>query len=508
MSESLFERLFIYDIANNHMGDVEHGLRIIREVAAVAKEFPFKFAIKFQYRQLDSFIHPDYKGSSEFKYVKRFSETRLSKEDFGRMKAELDKLGVISMCTPFDEESVDLIEEQGFDIIKIASCSFTDWPLLERIAKTSKPIVASTAGSSLEDIDNVVSFFEHRSKQLCLMHCVGVYPTPSKQLELNQIDFFKKRYSNLPIGYSTHEAPANLDAIKIAVAKGANAFERHVGVPTEKYKLNAYSSTPEQLRAWLQAAVEAFEICGVSGRRRDFSAKENEDLRGLRRGVFLKRDAKAGEKLKPQDVFFAIPCFEGQLLANDFSKYNQVVLLKDLKAKQPLLPGSFSCSNIRQAVEDIVRAECKLLRSAGIKLKDKLEFEISHHYGIEQFSRWGCAIITCVNREYCKKIILLLPGQENPVHAHKVKEETFHLLYGDLSINLDGAVTNYKAGDIVVVERSVKHSFSSASGAVLEEISTTHFPNDSFYDDQAIIDNKSRKTNMTCWADWMEELLS
>jgi len=507
MDANVFDRLFIFDIANNHMGDPEHGLRVVREIAAAAKEFPFKFSIKFQYRQLDTFIHPDYKGSSEFKYVKRFSETRLSKEDFAKMKDEVAKLGGITMCTPFDEDSVDLIEEQGFDIIKIASCSFTDWPLLERIAKTSKPVVASTAGSSLQEIDNVVAFFEHRAKKLCLMHCVGIYPTPAKSLELNQIDFFKSRYAGLPIGYSTHEDPNNLDAVKMAVAKGANAFERHVGVQTEKYKLNAYSSSPDQVRAWLKAASEAFEICGVSGRRRDFSESEEGDLRGLRRGVFLKRDARKGETLKPSDVFFAIPNFKGQLLANDFSKYNQLVLTKDLAAKQPVVEGAYASSNIRGKVEEIVKAECQLLRNAGIRLKDKLEFEISHHRGLDQFHRWGCSIITCVNREYCKKIILLLPGQENPVHAHKVKEETFHLLYGDLNLNLDGVSTSYKAGEIVVVERNSKHSFSSVGGAVLEEISTTHFPNDSFYDDQDIVSNKNRKTNLTFWADWMEKMV-
>jgi N-acetylneuraminate synthase len=67
-------------------------------------------------------------------------------------------LGFLSICTPFDEKSVDLIDQQKFNIIKIASCSFTDWPLLERVVRSDKPIIASTAGASLEEIDKVVSF--------------------------------------------------------------------------------------------------------------------------------------------------------------------------------------------------------------------------------------------------------------------------------------------------------------------------------------------------------------
>ena len=83
--KDLFDKLFIFEMANNHMGDVEHGVRVIEEIHKVSKDFPFKFAFKFQYRQLDSFIHPDFKDRKDIKYVKRFSETRISGADFLKM---------------------------------------------------------------------------------------------------------------------------------------------------------------------------------------------------------------------------------------------------------------------------------------------------------------------------------------------------------------------------------------------------------------------------------------
>ncbi|MDQ7073220.1 MAG: N-acetylneuraminate synthase family protein [Gammaproteobacteria bacterium] len=67
-------------------------------------------------------------------------------------------LAFISMCTPFDEESVSWIENHGFQVLKIASCSLTDWPLLERIAKSSLPLVASTAGATLNEIEKWCNF--------------------------------------------------------------------------------------------------------------------------------------------------------------------------------------------------------------------------------------------------------------------------------------------------------------------------------------------------------------
>ena len=171
------------------------------------------------------------------------------------------------MCTPFDEASVDRIVEDGFDILKIAGCSFTDWPLLEKIASVDLPIIGSTAGIECADMDNVVSSLRHRDKDFALMACVAQYPTPSAALQLNQIDVLKDRYRNMRIGYSTHEDPNETTPVAMAIAKGAVLFEKHVGVPTEVYPLNAYSANPEQARAWLLAAKKAYEIAGVARER-------------------------------------------------------------------------------------------------------------------------------------------------------------------------------------------------------------------------------------------------
>ena len=147
--------LFVFEMANNHFGNVDLGLKIVRMIHETTMRFRdrFDFAFKLQYRELDTFIHPDFKSRDDVKYVKRFRETRLTSDQFLTLKSEISRQGFISMCTPFDEKSVDLIEEHGYDIIKVASCSLTDWPLLERIGKSERPIICSTAGVSLDDID-------------------------------------------------------------------------------------------------------------------------------------------------------------------------------------------------------------------------------------------------------------------------------------------------------------------------------------------------------------------
>ena len=492
---------FIFDMANNHMGNLEHGLLIIREIHKVCKDYPFAFGFKLQYRQLDTFIHPDYKDCFEFKYVKRFTETRLEKHEFKALKDEMKALGFITVCTPFDETSVDLVEEHDFDVIKIASCSCTDWPLVERIVKTDKPVIISTAGTGWDDLDRVVSFFDHREKDFALMHCVAEYPTMAKQLELNQIDLMKKRYPHVGIGYSTHEAPENMDAVKLAVAKGARIFEKHVGVKTDQYALNDYSASPAQIVAWLAAAMQAYEMCGVTDERKPFSAQEIDSLLSLRRGVFAKRSLKKGEKIKEADLFFAIPTLKDQVMANDISKYIEFYAETDISEKSPLLNSQIGKKDLRGQVYEILQDVKKILRESHVSIPPKVDLEVSHHYGIDLFPQYGITMATIVNREYCKKLIMILPGQTHPEQLHKVKEETFHVLHGDVWVNIDGQEKQITRGDVVVIERGMKHSFGSGTGAVIEEISSAHWGEDSFYTDPKIMQNTDRKTLLTYWFD-------
>ncbi|MBU0762687.1 MAG: N-acetylneuraminate synthase family protein [Candidatus Altiarchaeota archaeon] len=494
---------FVFDMANNHSGSAKHGLAIIKEVNKAVKSFRdrFDFGFKLQYRDLDTFIHPDFRGRDDIKYVKRFSETRLGWDELLQLKNEMESLKFKTICTPFDENSVDMIEEHGFDIIKIASCSFTDWPLLERVVKTEKPIIASTAGATLEDIDRVVSFFTHRDKCFSLMHCVAEYPTANEYLQLNQIDLLKARYPGVKIGYSTHESPDNIDSVKIAVGKGASIFEKHVGVVSGSVKLNGYSATPEQVGKWLASAEEAFDMCGVTGKRADFTEKEVSSLMSLRRGVFAKTKFSSGDRINLSDTFLAIPTTKDQVTANDMSKYSIYFASNDIGKGQPLLFSEINRVEIREKVYEIMKRVKTLIHESRIAVPNQLEFEVSHHYGIDRFDEYGATIITYVNREYCKKLIVMLGGQKHPEQYHKVKEETFILLYGDLEIILDGEVKNCKPGDIITVERGVKHIFSSKKGAILEEVSSTHHKGDSYYTDPAIGRNTSRKTHLTYWVD-------
>lgn len=496
-----FEKpLFVLEMANNHMGDVLHGKKIIKTYGKICKQFPqFSFAFKFQYRDLETFIHPNAKGRDDIKYVKRFSETKLERSNFDELVQEARYNNFITMATPFDETSVFVIEEQNLDLVKIASCSFTDWPLLERIVKTSKPIIASTAGATIIEIDRVVSFLQHREKEFVIMHCVGEYPTPDKNMHIGQIDFLKKRYPSVRIGFSTHESPEHFDIIKIAIAKGACVFEKHVGVPTEKYQLNAYSSNPEQFENWLKAAANAYSLCGVSEERLPVNQPELDSIYSLQRGVFVNRIVQPGEIITNKDVFFAFPPEKNQYRANDWTKYSMFKALEKIQVNEAITPINVSVENSSQKVWEIAQKAKQLLEASKITIPGGADLEISHHYGIENFNEFGLIMITVINREYCKKLLISQPGQQHPEQYHEKKEETFHILYGKVNMKLDGVERLLKPGDVITVNPGVRHAFSTETGSVIEEISSTHYLNDSFYTDESISKNPFRKTFITYW---------
>lgn len=499
MTQQIPTPLFVLEMANNHMGDVAHGIAVIRAFRQVCQDFPFRFAFKLQYRDLDTFIHPAAQGRDDIKYVKRFSETRLSRADFDLLIAEIRANGFLAMATPFDEPSVDVIEAQNLDVIKIASCSFTDWPLLERIVQSTKPIIASTAGASLDVMDKVVSFLMHRNKEFAILHCVGEYPTAREDMHLSQINYLMDRYPGVRVGFSTHENPDDTDIIKLAIAKGATIFEKHVGLPTEQFANNAYSSSPEQLRAWLQAAADATTMCGVGDQRLPANPREAASLRALRRGVFVRRLIAKGQVLGQDDIYFAFPPEDNQVTANDWSKYAEFTATADIAADAAVTPTNTVTEDRRAKIWEIAQRVKTMLDQAHIVVPGSADLEISHHYGLDAFERTGLVLITVINRGYCKKLLVSLPGQEHPEQWHNEKEETFHILSGEVHLRLDGHLRICHPGEVVTVEPGVRHAFVSPTGSVIEEISTTHFKADSFYTDERINQNLNRKTLLTYW---------
>lgn len=489
----------ILDLANNHNGDVAHGKRIVDDLASV--DFHgLQVAIKFQYRDLPNFIHKNFRERRDIKYVDRFLSTHLSWDQFKELKDYIGTKGFLTACTPFDELSVSKVIEHGFDILKVASASFQDWPLWEAITVWQGEIVASTAGASADEIDRVVSFLQNRSKSFALMHCVAAYPTSDADLQLQRISSMKNRYQDIPIGYSTHENPNNMTAGGLAIASGAVILERHVAASAPGISVNDYSSEASVLQMWVDSIVSATSMLGEDDVWNHRNESEQSALKGLRRYAFASSSFPAGTILDYKSVYFGIPGEGNQYQAIDFSKYARFETLEDVVEGDAITPQIAFRSSAEDQVLKVRNSILDLINTARITVPKNAELEISHHYGLIDFSNHGVSMITVVNREYCKKLLILLPGQKHPAMYHKIKDETFFLLHGDLVLELDGVKTPIELGDSVQIEPGVVHEFWSNGGAIVEEVSSSHATADSFYLDESIMKNTSRKTFIKYWS--------
>ena len=318
INNDIFEDLFVLEMASNHQGSLQRGLDIISAFSKVVRFNNVRSAIKLQFRDIDNFVHKDFVGRDDIRYVKRLADTQMSKADFATLVEAIRKSNCIPMATPFDEKSVDWCVEFDMPIIKVASADNNDWTLLEKIATTRRPVIISTGGMSQKDMDDVVHFFEKRNIPLSLNHCIAAYPHEDKECELNQIDYLRHRYPNLVIGYSCHEYHDWSASMYIAYGKGARTFERHIDINDDGFQVATYSSLPNQIDTWFKAWHKAQEMCGTAGnRRRNFIDREIAYLDSYVRGVYAKRDLVAGQTLSEDDFYMAIPLQKGQVSSRE-----------------------------------------------------------------------------------------------------------------------------------------------------------------------------------------------
>ena len=152
---------------------------------------------------------------------------------------------------------------------------------------------------------------------------------------------------------------------------------------------------------------------------------------------------------------------------------------------------------IKRAIHEVKA----LLAYAHVPLSHEFKTEYSHHYGVSHFREVGAVLITVINRDYAKKILVQLPGQLHPWHFHKLKEETFLILHGDLTVEMEDRHLHLGPGDTLTVMPGIWHRFWTDQGCVFEEISTTAHPNDSVYRDPRInaLTTAQRKTVVDHW---------
>ncbi|MFX0207270.1 MAG: N-acetylneuraminate synthase [Candidatus Hodarchaeota archaeon] len=286
----------VYIIAEagvNHNGSIDLAKRLID----VAKKSNAD-AVKFQtFRTENMVLRKTEKATYQKKVTSKgtqydmLKKLELSSDDFRELNEYAMEVGITFLSSPFDRNSVDLLDEIGVPAFKIGSGELTNFPLLRHTARKSKPILLSTGMGTIGEIDEALKVIQNEGLlEVILLHCVTDYPAKIKDLNLHVIGTLKKSFQ-VPVGFSDHTEGTLVPSI--AVALGASVIEKHYtldkNMPGPDHKA---SLDPVQLREMVRSIRDVEKALG-SGLKRP-SSEEEKMRKFVRKSIVAKVDISKG----------------------------------------------------------------------------------------------------------------------------------------------------------------------------------------------------------------------
>lgn len=215
-----------------------------------------------------------------------------------KLKEEAEKLGLDFLSTPFDNTSVDFLEDIGIDFYKIASFEIVDIPLIKYIASKRKPIIMSTGMATLGEIEEAVKTIRKEgNEELCILKCSSAYPAIPDDMNLKTMENLRDTFET-PVGLSDHSL-GSIAAIT-AVAMGANVIEKHLCLSRDiKTADSSFSMEPEEFKEMVKDIRNTEKAIGKISY--DISEKEKTS-RDFRKSIFVVKDIKKGEKFTKENI--------------------------------------------------------------------------------------------------------------------------------------------------------------------------------------------------------------
>ncbi|MDB4623034.1 N-acetylneuraminate synthase family protein [bacterium] len=218
----------IAEVGQNHQGSLEEALRYVSVYAGLGAD-----AVKFQMRDnkylFDSSIYNSvYNSENSFgnTYGSHRENLELTLDDFLRLKERCQMYNIGFIVTPFDEPSLERCISIGVDILKVASFDIGNIPFLKLIGQTKLPVVMSTGGSQLKQIQESVKCITDYHNNIALLHCVSKYPCPANEMQLNKLKTLISSFPDVVVGLSDHFN--GIITGPLGFMLGAKVFEKHV----------------------------------------------------------------------------------------------------------------------------------------------------------------------------------------------------------------------------------------------------------------------------------------
>lgn len=328
-----FERpLIVAEIGGNHDGEVDRAYRLAKMAAENGAD-----VVKFQAYRADTLVNARLSPERH----RHFQGLELPMDEWLRLAEFVRSLGCHWMLSLWDEEWLEALDP-NLPAYKVGSGDFTNFPLLDRLVATGKPLILSTAMCDERDLDETVAFILERDpkiiedRRLALLQCTAMYDDPSEEdANLSGMARLRERYS-VVVGYSNH-APGPR-ACMVAAAMGAEIVEAHfTDDKTRAFRDHRLSLTPDEMLE-LRAMVDSLpKLRGNSVK--EVSPRETENRETFRRALFTRRDLPMGHIVGKGDLVALRPN-----VGIDARKYFGLIgarLRRDVPALEPLTEDMF-----------------------------------------------------------------------------------------------------------------------------------------------------------------------
>ena len=286
---------FIAELNTSHFGDIDKAKSMIDMVKECGGD-----CVKFQSWSEHTLYSKDYYKENPIakRFVKKFA---MSEEQLKELSEYSKSIGIDFASTPYSKKEADfLIEECQVPFIKVASMDINNYPYLRYLAKTKSAIILSTGMADFEEIIKAVEVLESAgAKNICILHCVSIYPVSPKLVNLNNIKTLRSTFERHPIGYSDHTLGIDIGAASIAI--GACVIEKHITLDKTIIGMdNQMAIERDELKQMVKSVRNVFLSLGKS--YREVSNEEIVQRGKMRRSLVASADLNPGDVLTEENL--------------------------------------------------------------------------------------------------------------------------------------------------------------------------------------------------------------
>jgi N-acetylneuraminate synthase/sialic acid synthase len=296
----------IAEIGHNHQGSVEQAKQMFRAAAEAGAH-----AVKLQKRDnrglytREAFNRP-YDNESSFgaTYGEHREALEFGRDEYVELQAYAREIGVSFFSTAFDFASADFLAELDVPAFKIASGDLTNTPLLRHVGKIGKPVIFSTGGGTLDDVQRAYEALSEVNDQIVVLQCTAGYPAAWEELDLRVISTFRECFPQTVVGFSSHDNGISMPVA--AYVLGARVVEKHFTLNRAmKGTDHAFSLEPQGLRKMVRDLQRARVALG-DGTKTMYQSEAAPILK-MGKKIVAARDLPAGHVLSFDDLAFKSP---------------------------------------------------------------------------------------------------------------------------------------------------------------------------------------------------------